>query len=83
MENKDQIVNNWLPRYTGTKIEDFGDYILLTNFDNYVEKFAEIMGGEVMGEDKAMPNATKDGLSIINFSMGSPNAATIMDLLSA
>lgn len=83
MENKDQIVNNWLPRYTGTKIEDFGDYILLTNFDNYVEKFAEIMGVEVMGEDKAMPNATKDGLSIINFSMGSPNAATIMDLLSA
>ena len=83
MKTKKEIVDNWLPRYTGTAVEDFGDYILLTNFDNYVEKFAEIMQTEVKGKDKAMPNATKDGLSIINFSMGSANAATIMDLLSA
>lgn len=83
MKTKKEIVDNWLPRYTGTAVEDFGDYILLTNFDNYVKKFAEVMQTEVKGTDKAMPNATKDGLSIINFSMGSANAATIMDLLSA
>lgn len=83
MKTKTEIVENWLPRYTGTPIEEFGDYVLLTNFDNYVDKFAEIMGVEVKGKDKAMPNATKDGISMINFSMGSANAATIMDLLSA
>ena len=83
MESKEKIVENWLPRYTGTPIEDFGKYILLTNFDNYVEKFADKLGAEIRGRDKAMRNATVDGLSIINFGMGSANAATIMDLLSA
>jgi len=83
MESKEQIVQNWLPRYTGTPIEDFGKHILLTNFDNYVEKFADKLGAEVRGRDKAMRNATADGLSIINFGMGSANAATIMDLLGA
>src|SRR5690606_9060615 len=38
---------------------------------------------QVVGRDKAMPVAHADGLSIINFGMGSANAATIMDLLSA
>jgi AMP nucleosidase len=83
MKNKNEIVRNWLPRYTGTELEDFGDYILLTNFDNYVERFATMLGGEVRGTDKAMRNATADGITMINFGMGSANAATIMDLLSA
>jgi len=38
---------------------------------------------KVEGKDKNMPSATADGITIINFGMGSPNAATIMDLLSA
>ena len=83
MDSKQQIVENWLPRYTGTELGHFGKYILLTNFDNYVEKFASNMGVEVRGRDKAMRNATHDEISIINFGMGSANAATIMDLLSA
>lgn len=83
MTNKEDIVKNWLPRYTGTAIEDFGKYILLTNFNNYVEIFAQLNNVEIKGKDKAMPNATADGITIINFSMGSANAATIMDLLSA
>lgn len=83
MKTKKEIVNNWLPRYTGVSLESFSRYILLTNFDNYVERFAKIHNTEVQGLDKAMPSATADGISIINFGMGSPNAATIMDLLSA
>ena len=83
MRTKADIVNNWLPRYTGTPLEGFGDYLLLTNFSNYVEWFAAWHQVQVVGRDKAMPNAHADGLSIINFGMGSANAATIMDLLSA
>lgn len=83
MKSKEEIVNNWLPRYTGVPLEKFGKYILLTNFDNYVEKFAEYTGAEVIGKDKPMPSATSNGITMINFSMGSPNAAIIMDLLSA
>ena len=41
MKAKEEIVANWLPRYTGTDVRDFGDYILLTNFRNYVTRFAE------------------------------------------
>lgn len=83
MKTKNEIVDNWLPRYTGVALEDFGQYILLTNFSNYVDLFAEINGVEVQGEDKAMASATFDNITIINFGMGSPNAATIMDLLSS
>lgn len=83
MEDKDAIVRNWLPRYTGLELEEFGQYILLTNFDNYVQKFAEWGGVEVKGLDRAMHSATHDGITIVNFSMGSPMAATMMDLLTA
>jgi len=83
MKTKQEIVENWLPRYTGIKLEDFGKYILLTNFDNYVKKFAEWNNVEVVGQDRAMHSATAGGITIINFGMGSPNAATIMDCLSA
>jgi AMP nucleosidase len=83
MKSKEEIIQNWLPRYTGIELADFGNYILLTNFDNYVEKFAEWYGVEVKGWDRPMPNATAQNITIINFGMGSANAATIMDLLAA
>ncbi len=83
MERKEDIVANWLPRYTGKNIDSFGEYILLTNFDNYVEKFADWHKVKVEGLDKAFNSATCDNITMINFGMGSANAATVMDLLSA
>jgi len=83
LENKKDIVADWLPRYTGTPLESFGKYILLTNFGNYVEMFAKLNKVNVSGREKPMPNATAKGITIINFGMGSANAATVMDLLSA
>lgn len=83
MKTKEEIVANWLPRYTKRALEDFGSYILLTNFNNYVEIFAERFGVPVLGRDANMITAYAEGITIINFGMGSPNAAIIMDLLSA
>jgi AMP nucleosidase len=83
MKTKEEIVNNWLPRYTGASLDQFGKYILLTNFSNYVNMFAEWNGVEVVGRDRPMQCATAEGITIINFGMGSPGAATIMDLLTA
>jgi AMP nucleosidase len=83
MKTKKEIVENWLPRYTGKKLEDIGAYILLTNFQDYVERFARKFDVPVEGNDRNMPNASAEGITIINFGMGSPNAATIMDLLSS
>ena len=83
MKTKEEIVDNWLPRYTGVALEDFGEYILLTNFQMYVNMFAEWNKVEVQGKDRPMSSATAEGITIINFGMGSPVAATMMDLLSA
>lgn len=83
MINKEDIVRNWLPRYTGMPLENFGSYILLTNFSKYLEMFAEWNKVEIYGQGKPMQCATADGITIINFGMGSPTAATIMDLLTA
>ena len=83
MNTKEEIVKNWLTRYTGRALKDFDKYILLTNFNSYLEIFAKKYQVEIIGEDKVMPNVSADGITIINFGMGSPNAATIMDLLSA
>lgn len=83
MITKNDIVSNWLPRYTGTALDEFGKYIILTNFKHYVELFAKWHNVPIKGEHRAMPTATCGDITIIDFSMGSANAATIMDLLSA
>jgi AMP nucleosidase len=54
MKSKQEIVQNWLPRYTGEKLQNFGKYILLTNFSNYVRLFCEWTGATVTGIDKPM-----------------------------
>ncbi|HWL93384.1 MAG TPA: AMP nucleosidase [Phycisphaerae bacterium] len=84
MPTKLDIAKNWLPRYTGMPLDGFGDYVLLTNFAYYVNKFAEQFKCDMHGVGRAMQAATNnDGLTIINFGIGSPNAAIIMDLLTA
>lgn len=83
MKSKEEIIKNWLPRYTGVELEAFGKYILLTNFQDYVERFAEMHSTEVNGRTRSMSSATANGITMINFGMGSANAATIMDLLGA
>jgi AMP nucleosidase len=83
MKTKQEIVENWLPRYTKRALEDFTPYILLTNFNRYVEIFADYYKVPIIGQEGNMPNASADGITIINFGMGSANAATIMDLLSS
>ena len=83
MKTKKEIVENWLPRYTGIPLDKFGEFILLTNFANYVEMFAERFGVPVMGKSKPMQSATAENITIINFGMGSAMAATVMDLLGA
>ena len=83
MKTKEEIVQNWLPRYTGVALEDFGQYIILVNFSGYVKTFSEIFNVPIKGEDRSMMSATAEDITIINFGMGSPNAGTIVDLLTA
>ena len=82
MTSKEEIVANWLPRYTNTAMEDFGKYILLTNFDDYLRLFSDWYNVPISGLEKPMPNVTAEGITLINFGMGSANAATVMDLFA-
>ena len=83
MKTKQEIVTNWLPRYTGVPLENIGSYVLLVNFSSYVKLFAEWHNVPIDGKDHNMISATANDITIINFGMGSANAATIMDLLMA
>jgi len=83
VRTKDEIVKDWLPRYTGRPLGKFGQYVLLSNFVNYVELFADRFGVEVLGRDRPMQTATAEDITVLNFGMGSAMAATVMDLLSA
>ena len=83
MKTKEEITKNWLPRYTGARLDQFGSYILLTNFKKYLKDFCELTGAEIIDSTAAMPMATSGDITMINFGMGSANAATIMDLLSS
>lgn len=83
MKTKDEIVQNWLPRYTGMPADQFEKHIILVNFSKYVRMFAEHHGAKIYGQDKAMQACSAEGITIINFGMGSPMAATVMDLLTA
>ncbi len=83
MKTKEEIVANWLPRYTGSPLESFGKYVLLTNFKHYLHLFSDQTGAPAADPNVNMPCVTSDGISMINFGMGSANAACVMDLLSA
>src|SRR4051812_8132229 len=83
MKTKAEIVQDWLPRYTGRPLDEFGRYVLLTNFTHYVEMFAERFGVQILGRNHPMQSATAENLTILNFGMGSAMAATVMDLLAA
>ncbi|HNP35769.1 MAG TPA: AMP nucleosidase [Woeseiaceae bacterium] len=83
MKTKQDIVSDWLPRYTDTSLDEFGRYILLTNFSAYVQMFSDSFGCEIRGLGRPMQTATANDITIINFGMGSPLAATVMDLLTA
>lgn len=83
MKTKEEITGNWLVRYTGQALEDFSPYILLTNFNNYVDLFCDYCGVPRAGYNHGMRVANGAGITMINFGMGSPNAALIMDLLSS
>lgn len=84
LKNKQDIVSNWLPRYTGRPLGEFTDFILLTNFSRYLNLFSEWNdNAPIVGLDKPMQSVSANGITLINFGMGSPMAATMIDLLTA
>lgn len=79
-----RIAAEMLERYTGTAPEAFQKQIILTNFDYYLERFAAMCDDPVTTKGSAMTvvHSQSLGVSIINFSIGSPVAAIIIEILA-
>lgn len=65
LQRPDSIAENILERYTGTSVQEFEDYILLTNFRGYVQAFAEKFSIEVHEATWVTAHAPDQGLTFL------------------
>jgi AMP nucleosidase len=80
---KYKVARDMLERYTGSPPEKFQKQIILTNFDYYLERFHTICGdSRTQGSAMGVVHSAKSGVSIVDFSIGSPTAALIIELLA-
>jgi AMP nucleosidase len=80
---KFRIARDMLERYTGSAPEKFRKQIILTNFDYYMERFNNLCGDErTQGSAMSVIHSHKADVSIVDFSIGSPTAALIIELLA-
>lgn len=78
---QEKIARDTLERYSGSPVEDFQPYILLTNFSRYVHYFAESRNVKVIeGSTFKVAHAPQDKVSILDFKIGSPAAALVVDI---
>lgn len=80
---KERIAMESLERYSGSKPEDFCSYLLLTNFPQYVDYFAKNRNLEITeGSMYTAAHSKEEDISILDFKIGSPSAALVIDLCS-
>jgi len=80
---KHKIAADMLERYTGSDLKEFQQQVILTNFDYYIERFHEICGtSRHKGSAMSVCHSKTAKVSIIDFSIGSPTAALIIELLA-
>ena len=80
---RDRVGVSTLERYTGSSVDEFQPYILLTNFKKYVDLFAGTCSHKMkQGSVMRSCHSSEEGISIIDYGVGSPVAALIIDLLS-
>lgn len=80
---KARIARDILERYTGSPVEAFGKQIILTNFDYYLERFHSICGdSRTQGSAMGVVHSKKTGVSVVDFSIGSPIAALTIECLA-
>lgn len=78
-----QIAKETLERYSGSEVDRFCSYLLLTNFSRYIRTFAEIYQVPLMeGSMFTAAHSPQLDISIVDFKLGSAAAALIVDLCS-
>ena len=80
---KQKIARGMLERYTGATLDDFQKYIILTNFHRYLEEFSERCKDEIHeGSVMQVVHEPGVGVSMVDFKIGAPTAALIIEILS-
>jgi len=80
---EEDFARETLERYSGSRVENFQSNLLLTNFPRYVEYFADKRGVEVEeGSMFKVAHSPQEEISILDFKIGSPAAALVVDLCS-
>jgi AMP nucleosidase len=80
---QEEIGLSTLQRYTGSNVGDFKEYILLVNFPSYLENFSKLyQSSQTQGTVMKTVHSEKLNISVINYGVGSPVAALVIDLLS-
>jgi AMP nucleosidase len=83
-EKKARIARDILERYTGSDLADFRKQIILTNFGHYIERFNVICGDKrTKGSAMEAVHSERADVSIIDFSIGSPMAALVIELVAS
>src|SRR5258708_25730802 len=78
------IARNMLERYTGTLAKDFNKHIILTNFEYYMDRFSKRYNAPLhSGTIMRVAHSRSLGVSIVDFKMGSPTAALVIEMLSS
>ncbi|MBN1558655.1 AMP nucleosidase [candidate division KSB1 bacterium] len=78
-----KIAREMLERYTGSAIDDFQKYILLTNFDKYIDVFARrYRSAKQTGSMWSAVHSRESHVTMIDFKIGAPTAALVIELLS-
>lgn len=80
-EQEEKIAIDTLERYSGSESKDFQPYLLLTNFPRYVHYFAEKRKAQICeGSMFKVAHYPEEKVSILDFKIGSPAAALVVDL---
>ena len=77
-----EYVRQTLERYTNCRLEDFCDHILITNFKRYIQRFQEKTKAQFSEGNFRIANAKDLNCTMIDFGIGSPQAALVINCLA-
>ena len=78
-----EIARQTLERYSGCEAGQFRSNLILTNFPKYVEYFAKTRNVPIVeGSMFKVAHSVEDDVSILDFKIGSPAAALVVDVCS-
>ncbi len=77
-----EYIKQTLERYTNCKLDNFCEYLLVTNFRQYINRFQEKTKGEFSEGNFRIVNAKDLNCTMIDFGIGSPQAALLINCLA-